>query len=175
MAQRSAVEVTAAQLATLDRVVRGLVRKLRRLAAAAVGGAVPIAVLLERDGGFSGGDAVFVVLLLAPPAFLLFFAAGVHELVSLPDRLLRLPSEGRDRVTELARVAGGARTARLRSLPLLIWRLRSSFGSVRSVAGIALPLRVVTPGFLGLAALAALVCLVTACSGVIALLVLAFG
>jgi hypothetical protein len=86
-----------------------------------------------------------------------------------------MPAEGQERVTELTRVAGDARTARLRNLPLLIWRLRGSIGSVRDLAGIALPLRVVMPGFLGLAALSALVCLVIACSGVIALLVLLVG
>jgi hypothetical protein len=174
MPQRSAVEFTAAQFATLDRVVRGLVRQLRRLALASAAAVVPIALLL-RDDGFSSSDVAFTLLLLAPPAFLLFFAQGVLELISVPDRLRRMPGEGQERVTELTRVAGDARTARLRSLPLLIWRLRGSIGSVRDIAGIALPLRVVTPGFLGLAALGALLCLVIACSGVIALIVLVAG
>jgi hypothetical protein len=43
------------------------------------------------------------------------------------------------------------------------------------VAGIALPLRVLTPGFLGLTALAALVCVVVAGAGLVALLVFAAG
>jgi hypothetical protein len=175
MAQRSAVEFTAAQFAVLDRAVRGLVRQLRRLALASIAAVVPIALLLRGDDGLTGPDAVFVLLLLGPPAVLLFFAQGVLELISLPDRLRRMPGEGQERVAELTRVAGRARTARLRSLPLLIWRLRGSLGSVRDVAGIALPLRVVTPGFLGLAALAALLCLVIAFSGVIALIMLAVG
>jgi hypothetical protein len=168
------ITLSTAQFTSLDLAVRGLVRQLRRLALAALAGIAAIALLLRRDG-FDDADLIFAVLLLAPPAFLLFFTRGILELVSLPDRLRRMPGEGQERVTELTRVAGDARTARLRNLPLLIWRLRGSIGSVRDLAGIALPLRVVTPGFLGLAALAALVCLVIACSGVIALLVLAVG
>lgn len=168
------ITLSTAQFTSLDLAVRGLVRRLRRLALAAVGGTAAIALLLRRDG-FDEADLVFTLLLLAPPAVVLFFTRGILELVSLPDRLRRMPGEGQERVTELTRVAGDARKARLRNLPLLIWRLRGSIGSVRDIAGIALPLRVVTPGFLGLAALAALLCLVTACSGVIALLVLAAG
>ena len=168
------ITLSTAQFTSLDLAVRGLVRQLRRLALASVFGTAAIAVLLRR-GGFDEADLVFTLLLLAPPAILLFFTRGILELVSLPDRLRRMPGEGQERVTELTRVAGDARRARLRNLPLLIWRLRGSIGSVRDIAGIALPLRVVTPGFLGLAALAALMCLVIACSGVIALLVLAVG
>ena len=166
--------LSTAQFTSLDLAVRGLVRQLRRLAVAAVAGTGAIALLLLRDG-FDDAELLFTLLLLAPPAFLLFFTRGILELVYLPDRLRRMPGEGQERVTELTRVAGDARSARLRSLPLLVWRLRGSIGSVRDIAGIALPLRVVTPGFLGLAALSALVCLVIACSGVIALLVLLVG
>jgi hypothetical protein len=168
------IALSTAQFASFELAVRGLVRKLQRLALAAVAGAAAIALLLRR-GGFDEADTVFTILLLAPPAFLYFFTRGILQLVSLPDRLRRVPGEGQERVAELTRVAGGARTARLRNLPLLIWRLRGSIGSVRDLAGIALPLRVVTPGFLGLAALSAVGCLVIACSGVISLLVLAIG
>ena len=173
MSRRAAAEFTTSQLANLDRVVRGLVRQVRRLAVASAVAVVPISLLLRRDGGFSSSDAVFALLLFAPAAFLLFFAQGVLELISLPDRLRRMPGEGQERVGELARVAGGARAARMRNVPLLLWRLRRSIGSVRDVAGIALPLRIVTPGYLGLAALAGGLCLVIACSGVISLLLLA--
>ena len=168
------ITLSTAQFASFDLAVRGLVRKLQRLALAAVLGAAAIALLLRRDG-FDDADTVFAILLLLPPGFLYFFTRGILELVSLPDRLRRMPGEGQERVAELTRVAGGARTARLRNLPMLIWRLRGSVGSVRDLAGIALPLRVVTPGFLGLAALAAVACLAIACGGVISLLVLAIG
>lgn len=161
------------QLGTLDRMVRGLVRTLRRLAVAGAAGVVPIALLLRRDEGFSVADGVLTILLLAPAAVLLFFAQGVHELVSLPDRLRRMPGEGQERLGELARVAGQARGARLRSTPLLLWRLRRSVGSVRDLAGIALPLRVLAPPFLALAAACAAASAVLACVGVVALLLLA--
>ena len=163
------------QLSTLDRFVRGLVRGIRRLAVAGALGVVPIALLLRREDGFDGLDAVVTVLLLAPAAIVLFFAQGVLELVSLPERLRRVPGEGQERLSELSRIAGEARTARVRNAPFLLWRLRGTIGSVRDVAGIALPLRVLTPGFLGLAALATLACAVLAGAGLVALLVLVAG
>ena len=168
------ITISTTQLSTLDRAARGFVRTLRRLALAAGLAVIPIALLFRRDG-FDTLDAIVSVALLAPPAIVLFFAHGVLQVVSLPDRFRRMPGEGQERVAELARVAGAARTARLRSAPLLLWRLRSSIGSVRDVAGIALPLRVFTPGFLTLAAFAAFGCLFVAGAGLIALIVLAAG
>ena len=169
------IPISTAQLATLERGVRGLVRAVRRLAFASVAALLPIALLLRRDDGFEEVDVVFLALLLTPPAIVLFFTRGVLELVSLPGRLQRLPGEGQERLTELTRVAGDARTVRPRSAPLLLWRLRRSVGSVRDVAGIALPFRVFTPGFLMLTAFAGLACLGLIGFGLIALVVLAFG
>jgi hypothetical protein len=163
----------AGQLSGLERLVRGLTRSARRLAVAGALGVVPIALLLRREDGFEALDGVVTVLLLLAPAIVLFFAQGVLQLVSLPERLRRIPGEGQERLAELGRLAGEARTTRIRSAPLLLWRLRGTIGSVRDVAGIALPLRVLTPGFLGLAALAALACVGLAGAGLIALLVLA--
>jgi hypothetical protein len=154
--------------------VRKLVRGLRRLALAGAVAVVPIALLLRRDG-FEALDAVVSIILLAPAAILLFFSQGVLELVALPDRFRRMPGEGQERLAELGRIAGDARSARLRSAPLLLWRLRSSVGSIRDVAGIALPLRVLTPGFLGLAVFAGFACAALACVGLIAVLVLVVG
>jgi hypothetical protein len=152
--------------------LRGFVRLIRRLAVVAAVGVGAIALLLAR-GGFTAGEAVLVALLLASPAILLFFAQGVAELASLPDRYRRMPGESQERFAELSRLAGQARTARARDVPLLLWRWRGTAGSLRDVAAIALPLRVLTPGFLGLAALAALVCVGLVGAGVIALIVLA--
>ncbi|MGZ8782740.1 MAG: hypothetical protein ACXWZB_04495 [Gaiellaceae bacterium] len=163
----------ADQLSGLERIVRGLVRHVRRLGIAAGLAVVPIALLLRRDDGFNGLDALVTVLLLVPAAVVLFFAQGVRELVSLPDRLRKIPGEGQERLAELGRIAGQARTAKARNAPLLLWRLRGSVGSLRDVAGIALPLRVLTPGFLGAAALAALACVILVGAGVVALVVLA--
>jgi hypothetical protein len=158
-------------VATLERVLRGLVRRLRKLAVVAAAAVVPIALLLRRDG-FETLDGVLVALLLAPVGIVLFFAQGLLELAGLPDRLRRIPGEGQERAGELARLGGELRGARLRRMPLLLWRLRGTIGSMRDLAGIALPLRVLTPGFLGAAALSAFLCAVVAGGGLVALLVL---
>ena len=144
---------------------------LRRLAFVAIAGVAAIALALAR-GEFSAEDAVITLLLLAPPAILLFFAQGLREVLALPERLRKVPGEGQERIAELTRIAGEARMTRARGMPLLLWRLRGSLGSLRDVAGLALPLRVFTPGYLGLSALSALACFVLAGAGVIALIVL---
>lgn len=161
----------AGHVATLERVLRGLVRRLRRLALVAAAAVVPLALLLRRDG-FEAVDAVLVALLLVPAGVVLFFAQGLLELAGLPDRLRRIPGEGQERAGELARLGAELRGARLRRMPFLLWRLRGTIGGARDLAGIALPLRVLTPGFLGAAALAALVCALVALGGLVALLVL---
>jgi hypothetical protein len=167
---RITVDVT--QLNNLSRFVRAVVRFVRRVAFAGVLGAGAIAALLAR-GGLSALEAIVVALLLAPSAILLLFAQGVRELLALPERLRRMPHEGQERVAELSRLAGQARTTNVRGLPFLLWRLRGTVGSLRDVAGVAVPLRVLTPGFLGLALLAALACMLLVGIGLIALVVLA--
>ena len=152
--------------------LRGFVRTIRRIAGAGVAGTAALALLLAREG-FTGEEAVLVALLLAAPAIVLFFAQGVAELAALPDRVRRLPGESQEGVAELTRLAGRARTTRVRGVPLLLWRLRGTVGSIRGIAGFALPLRVLTPGFVGVTAIAAFVCLGLAVGGVIALIMLA--
>ena len=166
---------STAQFSALDRAVRGLVRKLRRLSIASAVAVAPIALLFSRDDGFSELEIVFSLALVGPALFLFFFTHGILEIVSLPDRLRRVPGEGQERLTELTRVGDDARTARVRSTPFLLWRLRRSIGSVRDVAGFALPLRLLTPGYLGLAAGSALACLVIVFAGLICLIVFALG
>ena len=166
---------STAQFSTLDRAVRGLVRKLRRLAIASSVAVAPIALLLGRDDGLGELEVILSLALLAPAVFLFFFTRGILGIVSLPDRLRRVPGEGQQRLTELTRIGNDARTARVRSTPFLLWRLRRSLGSVRDVAGIALPLRMLTPGYLGLAAGSALTCLGIVVAGLICLIVLALG
>ena len=167
---RITVDVT--RLNSLATLVRALVRFVRRIAFVGLLGVAAIAALLAR-GGFSVFEAVVTILLLAPSAILLLVAQGILELLALPERLSRIPREGQERVAELSRLAGEARTTSVRRLPLLLWRLRGTVGSLRDVAGVAVPLRVLTPGLLGLALLAALACVVLAGVGLIALLVLA--
>ncbi len=165
------ITVSTAQLSALSGGVRWIVRFLQRLAFVATAGVAAVAALLAR-GEFTAGDAVITILLLAAPAIILFFAQGLREVLALPERLRKIPGEGQDRLAELGRVAGSARTTRTRGVPLLLWRLRGSLGSLRDVAGLALPLRVFTPGFLWLTALAALFCVVLAGAGLVTLLVL---
>ena len=117
---------------------------------------------------------MLTILFLAPPAILLFFAQGVQALLSLPDRLASDAGRrsGAPRGADPARGPDHDRLAPA-ALPLLLWRLRGAFGSVRDVAGVALPLRVFTPGFLTLAALSALFCVLLPAVVLIALLVVA--
>jgi len=168
------ITVSTTQLGALSGVLRGVVRLVRRVAFLGLAGAAAIAVLLAR-GGISASDVVLALLLLAPAVVLLFFAQGVRELIALPERLRKIPGEGQEQLAELTRIAGEARTVRARRVPLLLWRLRGTLGSVRDVAGVALPLRVFTPAFLGLTAVAALLCVALAGAGLIALVVLAAG
>ena len=168
------VKVSTGQVAALGGLIRTFVRVLRRLSLVAIGAAVVLGVLLQRNG-YTAGEAVLTGLCLAPPAILLFFAQGVRALLSLPDRLRRLPGEGEERLAELTRLAGQARTTRLRGLPLLLWRLRGAFGSVRDLAGVALPLRVFTPAFLAVAAVSAVLCILLPAVVLVALLVVALA
>ena len=167
------ITVTTAQLSAVTGFLRRFLRLLRRLAFAAVAGAALLAAVLAR-GGFSGGDAFVTALLLAPPAILLFFAQGVAALIALPERLLRMPGEDGQRIEELTQFAGETRATRLSGMPSMLWRLRDTIGS-RDIAGAAFRLRVLTPSFLGLTAIAALLCIVLTGVGLIALVILALG
>jgi hypothetical protein len=168
------ITVSTVQLGALAGFLRGFVRFVRRLAFAAVIGVALLAAVLAR-GGYSALDAVITAVLLAPPAIALFFAQGVAELITLPERLRRMPGEGGQRLQELTRLAGEMRTTRLSGVPSMLWRLRGTLGSFRDLAGVALPVRVLAPPFLALAAVAALLCVVLTCVGVIALVVLAIA
>jgi hypothetical protein len=166
------ISVSTAQLGALGGVIRRIAGFVRRLAFVAIGAVVLIAALLAR-GEFSVGDGVITLLLLVPPAILLLFAQGLREVLALPERLRKLPGDGQAQLAELTRIAGEARTTQARGVPLLLWRLRGSLGSFRDVAGLALPLRVFTPGYLGLTAVAALLCVLIPGIAVIALLIVA--
>jgi hypothetical protein len=168
------ITVSTDQLAALGGPIRAFVRFVRRLSLVALGAAVVLVALLQRDG-FTAGEAVLTILFLAPPAILLFFAQGVQALLSFPDRLRRMPGDGQESLVELTRLADQTRTRRARGLPILLWRLRGAVGSVRDVAGVAVPLRVFTPGFLTLAAFSAVLCILLPAVVLVALLVVALG
>ena len=104
------ITVSTGQFAGLVELIRGFVRFLRRLVLVAAGAAVLLAVLLQRDG-FTGTEVGLTIVCLVPPAFLLFFAQSIQAVLSVPDRLRRMPGDGQERLAELTRVAGEARTA----------------------------------------------------------------
>ena len=167
------ITVPTVQLGAPVGVAWAFVRFVRRLAIAAVIAVAFLAAVLAR-GGYSAADAVLTVLLLGPPAILLFFAQGLAKLIALPERLLRMPAESGQRLEELTRLADDVRTSRRpNGVPSLLWRLRGTLGSFRDLAGVALTMRVLAPASLGLTAVAALICVVLTCAGVIALVVLA--
>lgn len=163
--------VSVEGLGALAGALRRVGRFLSRLALAGALGAAAIAAHL-LDDGVTAGDVVATLLLLVPAGIVLLLAQGVRELIALPERIRRMPAEGQQRVAELGRIAGAARSTRLRGTPLLLWRLRGAVGSLRGVAGLALPLRVFAPGFLALAAFAGLLCVVLAGAGLVALVLL---
>lgn len=166
------VSASTLPLAQLGAALRRVARIVRRIAFAGLAGAAAIVVLLARDG-LSAGDVVLTLLLLAPAAIVLLFAQGIAELGALPERIRNMPSQGAERMAELSQLAGEARSARMRSVPGLLWRLRGTVGGIRDVAGIALPLRVLAPGFVGVAVFAALACVCLVGIGLVALVVLA--
>jgi hypothetical protein len=116
----------ADQLSGLERIARGLVRLVRRLGIAAALAVVPIALLLRRDDGFNALDALVTVILLVPAAVVLFFAQGVRELVSLPERLRKIPGEGLRRRETLPYCSGGSGGASVRSATWRGSRCRSA-------------------------------------------------
>jgi hypothetical protein len=170
----SGYEVQLARLDALVRFLGGIVRSLRRFAFVAVFGVAAIGALLARNG-VEPADVVLTVMLLAPPAVLLFFTAGVAQLLRLPERVRRMPRESATQLTALSRLAGETRDGGLRRAPRVLWKLRGAVGSTRDLVGLALPLRVLTPAFLGFSLLAAFLCLILIAGGAIALIALAAG
>jgi len=158
----------------LVRLVRAVARFLRTFAFVTLLAVAAIASVLARDG-FEAVEVVVLAVLLVPPAVLLLFAGGLGELAGLPERLRRMPNQGAEQLAELTSIAGEARRAGFRRAPRLLWRLRGVVGSSRDLVGFALPLRVLTPQFLGATALAGFFSLVLIGGGLIALVVLALG
>jgi len=171
--QRTSIQV-GGSLDGLVRFVRGFAKLVRGLAFVTVVAVAAIASVLAR-GGLDAAELVVVVVLLVPPAVLLFFQAGLNEVARLPERFRRMPGQGAENLAELRSIAGDMRHAGVRRAPSALWRLRRVVGSSRDLVGFALPLRVFTPGFLGLTALAAFFCVILIGAGFIALIVLALG
>ncbi len=171
--QRTSIRV-GGSLEGLVRFVRGFAKLVRGLAFVTLVAVAAIASVLAR-GGLEAAEIVVVLVLLVPPGVLLFFQAGLKEVARLPERFRRMPGQGAENLAELRSIAGEMRQAGVRRAPSVLWRLRRVVGSSRDLVGFALPLRVFTPGFLGLTALAAFFCLILIGAGFIALIVLALG
>lgn len=165
-------DVAKAQLGAFRQIVRAVVRAFVLLALAAGVGVGLLGLVLARDG-LGAPDIVVVVPLLAAPLLVLVFAAGIRELLELPERVLRIPQRGVEQVDAITRIAGEAKTAQWRHTPLLLWRGRSLVSSTRELIRIALPLRIFAPGFLWLTLAAVLVCFVLVGVGLVSVLVLA--
>lgn len=168
------VTVNMSGLEGLIGFVGAVVRFVRRLAFVDALAVAAIASVLAR-GAFSLADGVITAILLIPPALLLFFAAGLREVMRLPERLRRMPNQGSEQLSELTRIAGQARSAGFRRAPSILWRLRGVVGSTRDLVGFAVPLRVFTPQFLALTLGAAGFSFFLVFAGLIALVVLVLG
>jgi hypothetical protein len=105
------------------------------LAGAAAGALIVYAVLRDGDRGIAA-EIVVVALAAAPPVVLGAFWLLLRELVELPDRIRRLPGQGREHLEELGRLARDARATRQRGfarVPGTIWRLTRLTGSSREL------------------------------------------
>lgn len=158
----------------LLRFLRGVARAIRTFGLVVLVAIAAIAAAFARRG-FDAAEIFVLLVLLASPAILLFFSSGLQQLLKVPDRLRRMPNQGAEQMAELTRIAGEARHGGFRRAPRLLWRLRGVVGSSRDLVGFALPFRVLTPGFLGLTALAGFFGLILIGCGLIALVVLAVG
>jgi hypothetical protein len=174
--------------AALDRVVGVLERivpvaaairrgTLRLAAAAAAAGALIVYAVLHDGTQGIVAEVVVAVLAAAPPVVLGAFWLLLRELVELPDRIRRLPGEGREHVEELGRLAREARGARQRGfarVPGTIWRLTRLTGSSRELLTPYAPLLpLFSVPFLTAVAFAAAGVFVEVAIALVALLVLA--
>jgi hypothetical protein len=133
---------------------------VRNLALVSGGSALVVLVFVFEDG-LPGGwlGALLVVALVAWPAVvLLMLAASLRALAELPGRVRATPAEARERAVELRALAErvqAVRGARLRRLPVLLYRFGRVAAASRELLGPhagALPL--VSIPFLGLSAAA---------------------
>ncbi|MDX6489439.1 MAG: hypothetical protein QOK13_2054 [Gaiellaceae bacterium] len=154
---------------------------LRVALVGAVAGAVIVYAAL-RDGAPEATRgwlaAVVVVALAAAPSLVLgAFWLLLREVVELPERIRRMPGEGRAHAEELGRLAREARHPQqggVRRLPVLIWRtLRLSSSSRELLTPYAPLLPLLSIPFLAAVAFAAIGVLVECAVALIVLIVLA--
>ena len=165
-------------LARAAPLVASLARLVRNYALATLAAAVFLAaVLLWPPLPESAGGIVLLILLLAlvgaPPIVLLLLAWTLREVSELPARVRELPTTGRERLVEAARLADEARI-RPRRLPLVLWRLARLLASTRELLQPHAPLLALANlPFLTLSALAAVAAALEIAIAVVVALVLA--
>jgi hypothetical protein len=138
------------------RPIAALARAVRRLALVATAAAVAIAVALLEDR-VAAGDILAIAIAAIPPVLLFLLAAALKALAELPDKIRAAPREAQGHAAALSRLAGEARDAQLLRLPLVVWRAGRVAGEARELlAPYAPALPLLSPAFLGAAALAAL-------------------
>ena len=115
--------------ARLAAVAASLRRWTVRLTLAAAVAAAVIVYAVVHDGYPAGGGAVLATIAIAaaalPPVMLVAFWFALDELIELPERVRRLPLEGREHGQRLRDVVDQARADRGRrfSVPRTVWRL----------------------------------------------------
>jgi hypothetical protein len=138
------------------RPVAALARVVRRLAIVATASAVAITIAVFEDG-FDAVDVLGVALAAAPPILLFLLAEALKALAELPEKGRAAPREAQGQAAALAGLAREVRDARLLRLPGVVWRAGRVAGDARELlAPYAPALPLLSPAFLGAAALAAL-------------------
>jgi hypothetical protein len=118
-----------ARSARLAAVAALLRRWTIRLACAAAVAAAVIVYAIVDDGYPAGGEAVLATIAIVaaalPPVMLVAFWLALGELIELPERVRRLPLEGREHGRRLRDVVDQARADRGRrfSAPRTVWQL----------------------------------------------------
>jgi hypothetical protein len=157
-------------------------RATSRFALAGAGAGAVIVYAALRDGAPEAtrgwlAAVVVVALAAAPPLVLVAFWLLLGEVVGLPERIRRMPGEGRAYAEELGRLAREARRPRrggVRWLTVLIWRtLRISNSSRELLTPYAPLVPLLSLPFLAAVAFASIGVLIECAVAVLVVLVLA--
>jgi hypothetical protein len=130
----AAATSAAARLVTAIGSIRSWTLGLALMAAVA---AAVLVYAIVRNGFPTGGMAILaaigIIAATAPPLMLTAFWVALGEIVKLPERVRRLPAEGREHGEQLRALLDQAKDARGRrfQLPWLLWRLTRVAGSAR--------------------------------------------
>lgn len=171
-------------VAVLDRIVpvaAAIRRATLRFAVAGTAAGAVIVYAALRDGAPEAtrgwlAAVVVVALAAASPLVLAAFWLLLGEVVELPERIRRMPGEGRSHAEALGRLAREARQPRrggVRRLPIVIWRtLRLSSSSRELLTPYAPLLPLLSVPFLSAVAFAAIGVLIECALALLVALVL---